>query len=1042
MSYSVSQIFLLGVGYLMGLFACAWVVEQPWCSSRLARHPATYSLGLGVYASAWAIYGALGMADQYGYGFLTYYLGIAGVFVIAPVLLIPLVRLTRRYQLASLPDLLAFRFRSRWVGMLATLGLLLGVMPLMALQIQAVGDAIFLLTNESSPYNLAFAFCVVITLFAILFGARHISLQQRHDSLMVAIALESIVKLVAMLLLGGAALYQVFGGLGGLETWLAQHGDAFKTSVDPLAAGQWRTLLLLFFAAAITMPHIFHAIFAENPSEESLHQASWSLPLFLLLMALPVPIIYWAGKALGSPLPPAYYGLALGDGWSLVAFIAGLAAASGTLIVLTLALAPMILNHLVLAVYQPPARLDLYRWLLWMRRLLIATLILAGYLVYRVMSVRHNLSTLGFSAFIATLQFLPGVLALLFWQGANRKGLLVGLGTGLSVWAVGLGLPLMMEINHLPWPGGDILLTGVDQWYPITVISMTANMVMLIMVSLITPTSDEEKAGASACATDALLRPQRRQLRARSSSEMIQYLSLPLGPETAEQEVHQALEALGIDPDDQRPYTMRRLRDRIQANLSGLMGPAIAQNIVDQHLPYQQGHSSSGDDIHYMERHLEDGQAQLTGLARELDGLRRHHRQTLEQLPVGICTLGQDQEVLMWNQQMVKLSQISSSTVVGSRLAEIPAPWGETLLEFVQSDVQQRYRQPLHHGGRPYWLSLHKAELPGNSTLLGGTILLIEDQTEVQQLENELIHSERLASIGRLAAGVAHEIGNPVTGISSLAQNLRYDADEPEQVREASAHILDLTQRISRIVQSLMHFAHAGRPCDRERFSSVNLKTCAEEAIHLISLSPEGRERHYTLTCPDPLWVQGDSQRLTQVLVNILSNARDATQSDGHIHCQGHYQGQRVILEIHDDGCGLPEGQQGQLFEPFFTTKEPGQGTGLGLALAYSIMEAHDGQLTAQSPSDYFSGHSRIDEHRVARHGVGKDHVNDDSTTGHTTDHTSSGHHQATPDNRFQPSIQTHSDTSSHLDGQSQVGTCIRMSWPAFLPLSETEQPS
>ena len=952
MGFTLTHIFVLGVGYLSILFACAWVVEKGWLPQKLVKHPLVYVLALGVYASAWAFYGSFGLAHQYGYGYLTYYLGIAGIFVLAPLLLSPLLRLARTYQLSSLADLFAFRYRSRWVGMLVTLGLLFGSMPLLALQIQAIGDVIYLLTNESSPYHLAFVFCAVITLFAILFGARHISLRERHESLLFAIAFESLVKLVAFLILGGATLYSVFGGFDGLENWLVANSDTLATAREPLESNQWRTLLLIFFATALTMPHIFHIIFTENPSEEAMMQSSWMLPIFLLLLALPVPIIYWAHQALGSNLPIEYATLSMGGYWGLLSFIIGLAAASGTIIVMTLALAPMVLNHLVLAVYQPPADFDIYFWLIRMRRLLISALIFIAYLVYLVVSVEHDLATLGLSAFIATLQFLPGTLALLYWPLANRKGLLAGLAAGFLVLGGGLGLPLVLNINQITLLDFTLHLQGIDDWHQITLAATTANILLFIFISLVTKISEEEKVGALACSQDALFFPKRLQLNAKNSEDLVRLLSIPLGKETAQREVNRALDELNINPSDIRPYTLRRLRDQIQANLSGLMGSAVAQELVDRYLPWQRQDKPTENDIHFVERHLEEYRSRLTGMARELDKLRRHHRQTLMYLPVGICTLGSDQEVLMWNRAMESLTKITSDEVIGSRIRHLPDPWSTLLDNFLEGTVSQVHRQPLvNNEGITVWLSLHKAQQDDPAALMGGTILLVEDQSSLKLLEDELLHNERLASIGRLAAGVAHEIGNPVTGISSLAQNLHYDAEEPEIVKETSQQILQLTKRITSIVQSLVNFAHAGRHSDSLKFELVNLQGAAQEAISLISLSHKGRNRIYENTCPNDLFVTGDAQRLVQIFVNLIANARDATLDGGKILCTAYQEAQEVILEVHDDGQGISQQHLEHLFEPFYTTKQAGEGTGLGLALVYSIVEEHDGQIQAISPS-------------------------------------------------------------------------------------------
>ena len=147
-SFSLSELILISAGYLLMLFGVAWVSEKGLIPRWIIRHPLTYTLSLGVYASAWAFYGTVGLAYQYGYGFLASYLGVSGAFLLAPVLLYPILRITRTYQLSSLADLFAFRFRSTWAGALTTLFMLIGVLPLLALQIQAVADSIGILSRE------------------------------------------------------------------------------------------------------------------------------------------------------------------------------------------------------------------------------------------------------------------------------------------------------------------------------------------------------------------------------------------------------------------------------------------------------------------------------------------------------------------------------------------------------------------------------------------------------------------------------------------------------------------------------------------------------------------------------------------------------------------------------------------------------------------------------------------------------------------------------------------------------------------------------
>ena len=955
MSFELSLLILLSVAYLMMLFSVAWATERGLLPSALVRHPAVYTLSIGVYASAWAFYGTVGLAYQYGYGFLTYYLGVCGAFLLAPVLLNPILRITRTYQLSSLADLFAFRFRSTWAGTLTTLFMLLSMLPLLALQIQAVTDSVQILTLEPRQHPVALGFCLLIVMFAILFGARHISAREKHEGLVFAIAFESVVKLVCLSAVGLYALFVVFQGPAGLELWLSHNQEALRTLHSPLQEGPWRTLLLVFFAAAIVMPHMYHMAFTENINPRALSTASWGLPLFLLLMSLAVPPILWAGLYLNVPTNAEYFTLGLGvaagaDWLTLVAFIGGISAASGLIIVVTLALSGMVLNHMVLPVYQPSADNNIYRWLLWTRRGLIAAIIMASYGFYRLLGTDQHLSNLGITSFVATVQFLPGALSVLYWPLANHRGFISGLIAGMLIWASTLLLPMFTGVDILHWIGLQLAFDE-ETWHIAAIASLTANIVVFTLVSLFTQRSADEVSAAEACLVDNVRRPQRMELVASSPQEFAQQLAKPLGNRAAQQEVEQALRDLKLPFDERRPYALRRLRDRLEANLSGLMGPAVAQEMIETFLPFKLARNDYvTEDIHFIENRLEDYHSRLTGLAAELDALRRYHRQTLQDLPMGVCSLAEDSEVVMWNRALQALTGIQADTVIGSRLDNLPEPWGELLQRFVADESAHLYKQKLTINGHTQWLSLHKAAIdePGNTR--GGLVLLIEDQTETQMLEEELVHSERLASIGRLAAGVAHEIGNPITGIACLAQNLREESEQDE-IHEVAEQVLEQTRRVSRIVQSMVNFAHVG---SRHHSASdeVDLNLCANEAIHLLSLSHKSSGIEYVNLCNTSHKVAGDSQRLVQVMINLLGNARDASNDGDKVTIRTIEDEHRILLTVEDHGSGIDQSLKDRLFEPFFTTKSPGKGTGLGLALVYSIVEEHYGQITVDSPID------------------------------------------------------------------------------------------
>ncbi|WP_342245339.1 sensor histidine kinase [Pseudomonas sp. OTU5201] len=969
MSFSLTQLILISAAYLLALFGVAWLSDRGFVPRWIVRHPLTYTLSLGVYASAWAFYGTVGLAYQYGYGFLASYLGVSGAFLLAPVLLYPILRITRTYQLSSLADLFAFRFRSTWAGALTTVIMIIGVLPLLALQIQAVADSIGILTREPVHNRVALSFCALITLFTILFGARHIATREKHAGLVFAIAFESVVKLVALGSIGLYALYGVFDGPRELELWLLQNQAALSTLHTPLQEGPWRTLLLVFFASAIVMPHMYHMTFTENLNPRAMVSASWGLPLFLLLMSLAIPLILWAGLKLGATTNPEYFTLGLGIAvdnpvLALLAYVGGLSAASGLIIVLTLALSGMALNHLVLPLYQPPAEGNIYRWLKWTRRALIAFIIMAGYGFYLLLGAEQDLSNLGIVAFVATLQFLPGALSVLYWPTANRRGFIAGLLAGFLVWLFAMLLPLVGNLQGIYLPLFNAIYVLDDtSWHIAAIASLAANVLIFTLVSLFTEASPEERSAAEACTVDNVRRPQRRELMASSPQEFATQLAKPLGAKTAQKEVEQALRDLHLPFDERRPYALRRLRDRIEANLSGLMGPSVAQDMVETFLPYKSG--SEGyvtEDIHFIESRLEDYHSRLTGLAAELDALRRYHRQTLQELPMGVCSLAKDQEILMWNRAMEELTEIPAQRVVGSRLSTITDPWKGLLEGFINLPDEHLHKQRLTLDGQARALNLHKAAIeeplaPGSS----GLVLLVEDVTDTQLLEDKLVHSERLASIGRLAAGVAHEIGNPITGIACLAQNLREEREGDSEIKELSSQILEQTKRVTRIVQSLMSFAHAG---GRQQASEpVCLAEVTQDAIGLLSLNKRSIEVNFFNLCDPQHIVEGDPQRLAQVLINLLSNARDASPVGSAIRVRSEASEHTVDLVVEDEGSGIPKAIIDRLFEPFFTTKDPGKGTGLGLALVYSIVEEHYGQITIESPAD--SEHQRGTRIRV-----------------------------------------------------------------------------
>jgi PAS domain S-box-containing protein len=417
-----------------------------------------------------------------------------------------------------------------------------------------------------------------------------------------------------------------------------------------------------------------------------------------------------------------------------------------------------------------------------------------------------------------------------------------------------------------------------------------------------------------------------------------------MGKSASLAEVSKGLSDLDLDWRERRPERLQALRDQIERNLSGMMGPVLARMIVDERLQLDTDtRTAQAQNVRLIEERLESSRSRFRGLAAELDQLRRYHRQILEDLPLGVVAVTRNSRIVRRNPAMHRLTGPDAGPATGRQLGELREPWGLFLANFLVGRDNHAYKQRLRLGGESRWLSLHKTAIgePGRGQT-GDSLLLVEDVTELQVLEEELTHSERLASIGRLAAGVAHEIGNPVTGIACLAQELRDPQADTEQTAE---EILDQTQRINNIVQTLVSYAHAGANDERQP-TEVALAEAVEEARRVVRLSKRARNMDIDVDIPLEIRVNADYQRRVQVFVNLFSNAVDACGDGGRVATTVTvHTGPTAHIRVLDNGPGIPATIRDKILEPFFTTKPPGKGTGLGLSLVYNIVKDHNGEL-------------------------------------------------------------------------------------------------
>lgn len=470
-------VLLVSFSYLWLLFAIAYFGDRRADQGRsVIGNPYVYSLSIAVYCTSWTFYGSVGRAAHSGLDFVTIYLGPTLAFVLWWWVLAKIIRISKMNRLTTIADFISSRYgKSTLLSGLVTVIAVIAVTPYIALQLKAVSQSFAVLLHypaldpvSISPMpvigDTALLVALVLAAFAILFGTRHIDASEHHEGMVLAIAFESLVKLVAFLVVGLYVTFGLYDGFGDLFEQAAARPELAElvTLEGSQAYIQWTTLIFLSMAAAICLPRQFQVTVVENVDESHLRKAVWLFPLYLLLINLFVVPIAFAGRlyfADGS-IDPDTFVLTLpmaggADGIALFAFIGGLSAATGMVIVATIALSTMICNDLVMPVLLRIKRLgltrrsDLTRLLLGIRRGAIVGLLLLGYIYFRYIGESYTLVSIGLVSFAAAAQFAPAIIGGIFWTGATRRGALAGMATGFVVWAYTLLLPSFAQSGWL-----------------------------------------------------------------------------------------------------------------------------------------------------------------------------------------------------------------------------------------------------------------------------------------------------------------------------------------------------------------------------------------------------------------------------------------------------------------------------------------------------------------------------------------------------------------------------------------------------------------
>jgi len=782
-------VFLVSLGYLGLLFLVAYVADRRAAVGHsIGANPYVYSLSLAVYATSWTYYGSVGRATTDGIGFLPFYLGPTLLFLVAPFLLRKILKIAQEQHTTSIADFISSRYgKSQKLAGLVTVVAVIGIMPYLALQLKAISTSFNILIaypaitsyvpNTSSVLtDKAFYVTLLLALFTILFATRRLDASEHHEGLMVAIAFESLMKLIAFIAVGVFVSYGMFDGIGSIyDRVQADAGLALLFSGQALFNdGSWTLLMLLSALAIFCLPRQFQVAVVENTDRSHLDTAMWLFPLYLLLINfffLPIAV---AGLVTFHPgtVNPDTFVLALPmsaeqPALALLVYLGGLSAASGMVIVAAVALSTMICNDLIVPLLM---RMGLLYFrhegaetatgiLKMLRRLSILGVLILAYSYFRVIGDSYALVTIGLVSFAAAAQFAPLIIGGLFWRGATLAGALAGLASGFLVWGYTLVLPSCAQSGWLPLSFVEQGPFGIGLLKPQALFGLSwenpliqslfwsafFNIGCYLVVSLFTRQSSVERLQARAFVD---LSPARDEYMDRAWRGQIKIADLERNvARFADRDRVGRLFGRYRDSDVSGPASgMNRdapveLLNQVEKLLSGVVGSASARTLIDTGLRPNDLNLEGVLDI------IEEASSAV-------EASREVLKSVVENIDQGISMFDREMNLVAWNRRFVELNDLPEGLLrAGVTLQDICGyniDRGEYGLVDDRESFIRQYIERTFHAKRVVFEKVRSnnrvLELTRTPMATGGVVTTYTDITQRKQAELELTRLRNLLS--------------------------------------------------------------------------------------------------------------------------------------------------------------------------------------------------------------------------------------------------------------------------------------------------------
>ncbi|WP_119271742.1 hybrid sensor histidine kinase/response regulator [Taklimakanibacter deserti] len=1016
MFYSWTVLFA-GLAYVGALFAVASFGDRK-ARGRLpgTPRPLIYALSLGVYCTSWTYFGSVGVASRSGLDFLPIYIGPILVFAVGWRLLQTIVDIAKRQNITSIADFIAARYgKNEMLGALVALIAAVGIIPYISIQLKAVSFALETMmttpgwsTAGAEPLpiseDIAFFVTVAMAAFAMLFGTRHIDTTEHQHGLMTAIAVESIVKLLAFVAVG---LFITFAMMGGPQALIDQAHQAPEIAglfSKGFAGGSWLTQTLLAMIAIMLLPRQFHVTVVENANAGDIKRARWLFPLYLVAINIFVVPIAIAGLVMFKPgfTDGDTFVLALpvtagSQVFALIAFLGGLSAATAMVIVEAVALSIMVCNNLVMPIIlrrrmeRAQIHHDMGRVLITIRRIAIVVILLLAYSYYRMIGSSAALAQIGLISFAAVAQFAPVFFGGLLWKRGTAQGAMAGITVGFALWAYTLFLPSFADagwidsrlITEGPFGIGlfrprMLFNLGFDPLTHGVIWSLLANSVVYFAVSLIRPPSPIERMQAATFITRDIplgTAPGFRLWRTTvTAGEVEATVARYLGAERTSRAFAEAAQERKVahDPKAEADIRMLRFAEHLLASAVGTASSRLVMGLL-------------------LERHSKNPRGAMK-LLDDASAAIQYNRDLLQSaidnVGQGIAVFDSEGKLICWNERFCGLLALPADmSRVGTPLEEVLDTMlrsGDIEARRLSETRRDRLRkitsthEPIIEdlSKRDIVLELHSSKMPED----GGYVVTFTDITQsvkaAQELKraNETLEKrveERTAELTRLnselqrakaeadaanlgktkfIAAASHDILQPLNAARLFTASLverKARGTDGELVRNVDASL----GAVEDILSALLDISRLDAGALRPEISVFRI----DELLNALKreFAPAAAERGLSFTVvTSSLAVRSDPKLLRRVLQNLVSNAIKYTRN-GHVLMGCRRRGDSLRIEVHDSGPGIAEHNQAVIFQEFERLSqdkgvEPGLGLGLSIVERIARMMKHPLRLTSR----------------------------------------------------------------------------------------------